>query len=65
MVTGTRPKPGPGGAVGNLTTGARARPQAALRRRLRARRSGIGAFLNACVPDARCAHSQRLRIEDP
>jgi transposase len=34
MVTGTRPKPDPGGDVGNLATGVRTRIRAALRRRL-------------------------------
>ena len=54
MVAGARPKPEPGGSVRNPATGARPQVSAELRRRLRARGSGIGEFmLNASSPDER------------
>src|SRR5712691_464997 len=61
MVTGARPKPDPGGGVGNPAAGAGPRIPAELRRRLRARGSGIGeCMLNASSPDERDAHPPQL-----
>jgi hypothetical protein len=63
MVTGVRPKPDPGGSVGNPATGAGRRVPAEWHRQLRARGSGVSEFmLNASSPDERDAGSGRLRI---
>src|SRR6266849_2459299 len=57
MVTGARPKPDPGGSVGNPATGSEPRVAAELHRRLRARGSGIGEFMaDAGSPDGCDAH---------
>jgi hypothetical protein len=55
MVTGTRPKPDPGGDVRHPATGVRPRGRAARHRRLGARGSGIGEFANTSLPDERDA----------